>query len=328
MKPLSSPPLVSPPGLWRRTPPAIFPPMLGLLAAGLGWRLVSELSAQPAIGGLAEGLLGAALALYGFALVAYLAKPLRRPSVLGEELRILPGRAGVAAMILCLMLVAAVLVPYAPELAYGLVFAAMAALLALGAAILRAWITGPAEGRVVTPVFHLVFVGYILSPLALIDLGEGALAQTVLWGAMPVAVLIWAISARDFLTHVPPAPLRPLLAIHAAPASLFAIVAGNLGFAGLSMGFAVVAMAYAMMLAISARWMLGAGFSALWGALTFPSVAVATAVLTAFGETDAGLIIGAVLLFLASTLTAYVLVRVLQAWARGKLAQLTNAATA
>jgi tellurite resistance protein len=328
MKPLPPPPLAPPPGLWRRTPPAIFPPMLGLLAAGLGWRLVGEIAAEPAIAGIAEGLLGAALALYGFALVAYLAKPLRRFAVLGEELRILPGRAGLAAMFLCLMLAAAVLVPYAATLARGLVFAAMAGLAALGVAILRAWLTGPPEGRVVTPVFHLVFVGYILSPLALVDLGATALAQAILWATIPVAVLIWAISARDFLTHVPPAPLRPLLAIHAAPASLFAIVSGNLGFGGVSMAFAGLAVGYALVLLFSVRWLLAAGFSALWGALTFPSVAVSTAVLTAFGATGGGLIAGAVLMFLASTLTAFVLFRVLQAWARGKLAQLTNAAIA
>lgn len=322
------PPLATPPGLWRRTPPAIFSPILGLLAVGTGWRILADIAAFPEVAALAEALLGAAVALYAFALVAYLAKPLRRPGVVAEDLRILPGRSGLAAAVLCMMLSAGVMAPYAPGVALGMLYLALGTLALLGLTIARMWLTGPAEARVVTPIFHLNFVGYIVAAAPLAALGAGAVAQGILWATMPVAVAIWAISLRDFLSHVPPAPLRPLLAIHAAPASLFSLTAATLGFEGLAMALAALALAYGAVLVGSARWLLGAGFSALWGSLTFPSAAISMAVLLAYGHTQAGLVAGAVLLFLASTLTAFVLTRVLQAWARGKLAQSTNAAVA
>ena len=127
------PPLVSqPPGLWRRTPPAIFPPVMGLLGLGLGWRLLGEKMANLAIASVAEAALGAVALLYLFCAIAWAAKPLRRPGVLVEELQILPGRAGVAAGVLCLSLMAAVMVPYAPVLALALVAVSTALLAGLG----------------------------------------------------------------------------------------------------------------------------------------------------------------------------------------------------
>jgi tellurite resistance protein len=44
---------------------------------------------------------------------------------------------------------------------------------------------------------------------------------------IPVATGVWAFSLWQLFTRIPPAPLRPLLAIHLAPASLFAIVGGR-----------------------------------------------------------------------------------------------------
>ena len=92
------PPAPTPPGLWRRVPPAIFPSIMGLFGLGLAWRRGVAAFGLPA--GIAETILGAVTLLFLFALVAYSAKFLRRPAVLVEELRILPGRAGVAAMLL------------------------------------------------------------------------------------------------------------------------------------------------------------------------------------------------------------------------------------
>ena len=106
-----------PPGLWCATPPVIFPSILGLFALGLGWR---QALAGSAFAGLAETLLGAVTLLYLFAATAYVAKPLRRPGVLAEEVRVLPGRAGLATAVMSMMLLSAVLVPYAPRVAAGM----------------------------------------------------------------------------------------------------------------------------------------------------------------------------------------------------------------
>lgn len=322
------PPLVSqPPGLWRRTPPAIFPPVMGLLGLGLGWRLLGEVLANLAIASVAEAALGAVALLYVFCAVAWAAKPLRRPGVLIEELQILPGRAGVAAAVLCLSLLAAVMVPYAPVLALVTVTVSTALLAGLGGLVLWVLARGPQEGRVVTPVFHLLFVGHILAPLTLAPLGYTRLAAAMMVVALAFAVLIWAASVVQLWRRVPPAPLRPLLAIHLAPASVAASVSALLGWGGWAMGFALLALVILAGLVASGRWLLAAGFSPLWGALTFPLAACASAVVAAFGASTAGLALGAALLLAGTALTVPVAIKVLQAWAKGKLAAKTNAAT-
>lgn len=322
------PPLVAnPPGLWRRTPPAIFPPVMGLLGMGLGWRLLGEVMANIAIASVAEAVLGAVALLYVFCAVAWLAKPLRRPGVLIEELQILPGRAGVAAGVLCLSLLAAVIVPYAPGLALVMVAVATVLLAGLGALVLWVLARGPEEGRTVTPVFHLLFVGHVLAPLSLVPMGYTRLAAGLLAVTMVFAVVIWAVSVVQLWRRVPPAPLRPLLAIHLAPASLFTTVSALLGWGGWATGFGALALAILLVLVASGRWLLAAGFSPLWGALTFPLAAAATAVLMAFGSSTAGLALGSALLLAATALTVPVAIKVMQAWAKGALAAKTNAAS-
>jgi tellurite resistance protein len=220
----------------------------------------------PAVAGLAEAFLGAVILLFAFAAVAWASKPLRRPAVLAEELRVLPGRAGVAAAVLCVFLTAAVLVPYAPGVALAMVWAGIALLAGLGALIAHAFLTGPEEARVVTPVFHLVFVGYIIAPLALIPLGQGGVSAAIFWLTLAVAALIWAESLRQFATRIPPAPLRPLLAIHLAPLSLFATVAALLGWSGLALAFALAGLALlAVLLASGALAARGRLLAALGG---------------------------------------------------------------
>ena len=313
-------------GLWRQTPPAIFPPIMGLFGLGLAWR--QGLAAFGLPQGLAEALLGAVTLLFLFALVAWLAKPLRRVSVVAEELRILPGRAGLAAGSLCLMLLAAVLVPYAPGAARGLGFLALAVHAGLAVLLVRVLLAGPEEGRVVTPVFHLTFVGFILWPLSAVPLGIEGAARAVLWATMPVAGAIWAISLWQIITRIPPAPLRPLLAIHLAPASLFSIVATALGMTGLAEFWAFAGGAILLALVATGGWLTASGFSALWGALTFPLAAYATALL-ALGRAsgDQTVALGGALVLMAATLIVpAIAVQVLRLWARGTLAQATNAA--
>lgn len=305
----------------RRTPPAIFPPILGLLGLGLGWRQAAVVADLPA--GPAEMALGAISLLYLFALVAYLRKLIRRPGVIVEELRVLPGRAGLAAANMGAMLLGAVLVPYAPVAALVVVVVAMVAHLALGLAVLWAWAFGPAEARVITPVWHLIFVGHIVAALALMPLGHAGVAQAILYATIAVAALIWAVGLWQLVTRIPPAPLRPLLAIHLAPAALFASVAAALGQDGLATGFAVAALVILVVLVGAGRWITASGFSALWGAFTFPLAATANALL-ATGMAATGLIV----LAAATAVVLPIALRIMQGWARGGLAAQTNAAQA
>jgi tellurite resistance protein len=304
-----------------RTPPAIFSPVMGLFGLGLAWRRGMEATGLP--GGIAEALLGAVSLLFLFALGAYLAKVWQRPGVVADDLKVLPGRAGLAAANLSGVLMAAALVPYAPGLALGVLGVALACHLALGVWVLRQYLTGPDEVRVITPVWHLTFVGYILAPLALVPLGYGQVSVVILFGAMVVAGLIYAASAVQLVRRSPPAPLRPLLAIHLAPVSLLATVAAMLELPGVAAVFAGLAAAVLLALLGFARWITQAGFSALWGAFTFPAAACAAALL-ATGWTVPGLL----MLAAASAIVFPITVKVMQAWIKGGLAAKTNAAQA
>lgn len=312
------------PGLWRRTPPAIFPPVMGLFGLGLALRAGAPALGYPAA--LAEALLGAVTLLYLFTLVAWLAKPLRRAAVVGEELRVLPGRAGLAALTLSGMLLAAALVPYAPGAARAVAIVAFTAHSALALMMLWLLARAPAEGRVVTPVWHLLFVGFILGPLAGIPLGHGEIARIILFATMPVAAAIWVASLWQLVRRIPPSPLRPLLAIHLAPASLFATVSSLLGLHSLALGFAALATVIFVALLASGRWIIESGFSPLWGAFTFPLAAFASALVHVTGGHGAAGLFALAVLLLALAAVPVIAYRVLRLWSQGGLAAKTNAA--
>jgi tellurite resistance protein len=263
--------------------------------------------------------------MWVFAALAYGVKLVRRPGVIWEEMKVLPGRAGLAAGTAGGLAVAAVLVPYAPELARVALFGGLALHGMLALVVLRALIGLPPEARGVTPAFHLSFVGFIIGGLAAVPLGHEALARGLLWAMVPVAGLIWGASLVQLLRRVPPAPLRPMLAIHLAPAALFSIVAGLVGFEGLSLSFAVLGAGILLALVVAGAWVIEAGFSPMWGAFTFPLAAYAAALIRLEGIF---LWAGVGVLVVAVGVVPLVLWRVLKMWPGGKLAAKTNAAEA
>jgi tellurite resistance protein len=140
---------------------------------------------------------------------------------------------------------------------------------------------------------------------------------------IPIALVIWAISAVQLVRRIPPEPLRPMLAIHLAPASLFASVAALLGQGVLAQGFAALACIILFMLIISARWITAAGFSAMWGSFTFPLTACASALILT-GWTAAGVVVLAAALGIVPIIAWKIMVL----WGSGQLAARTNAAEA
>lgn len=311
------------PKLFAKTPPAVFPVVLGLLGLGLALRKGFTVLGLP--GGAVEAALGALLVFWGFATLAMLAKIARRPGVVLEDLRVLPGRSGLAAGSMSGMAAAAVLVPYAPNAAYGLMIAALVAHGVLAVLVLWGLLNAPAEQRVVNPGWHMSFVGVIVAALPALALGQVALAQGLLWLTMPIAALIWGISLAQLIARIPPAPLRPLLAIHLAPAALFAQVATGLEQGLLAQSFAAFGAVILLALLLAWRWVTAAGFSALWGAFTFPLAAYASALigLGGLGET-AGLVLAVIALGVVPAIGW----NVLKLWPTGKLAAKTNAAEA
>lgn len=317
------PPAPTPPGLWRRTPPAVFPAIMGLFGLGLAWRRAAAAFDAPAEAG--EVILGAVTLLFLFAAMAYAAKLLRRPAVLADDLRILPGRAGVAALVLCIYLLSMTALPYAVGVARLLLSLGLALHAGFVAVQLYVFATGPAAQRRVTPVWHLSFVGFVIGALAAAGLGQTGLAL-ILFGLTALgAAFIWAVSLEQIVREDVPAPLRPLLAIHLSPVALLGLVAAALGLQAVALGCAGVAALLLGWMVLRALWLTEAGFSALWGAFTFPLAATASLWLVLGG---AWLWPGLAALALATVVIPPIAWKVMQAWARGQLAVKTNAAVA
>ena len=308
---------------FARTPPAIFPVLLGLLGLVLALRLaLGRLGLPQAPADLLAGLV---VPLWAFGVFAYGVKLARRPGVVVEDLKVMPARAGLAAATAGGMAVAAVLAPFAPGVATGVLFAALALHGAVALLVVRVLAAMPPEAREVNPGWHLVFVGFIVAGPAAVALGMEGLARGLLYATMPVAVAIWAVSLWQLAHRVPPAPLRPMLAIHLAPASLFATVSALLLMPMLAGGFAALAFGILLALLLRLSWIAGAGFSPLWAAFTFPLAAVATALMLA-GER--GFWPGLAVLAAALVAVPWIAWRVLSLWPGGRLAGKTGAAEA
>ncbi len=311
------------PARFARMPPAVFSPILGLI--GLVLALRRGLYALQLPLDAADLLAGIALALWGFAALSYAGKLARRPGVLWEELRTLPGRAGLAAATAGALAIAALLVPFSTLAAQAMLFGGLLLHAALALAIIVTLARLPAEARGVTPVWHLSFVGFIIGGLAAVPLGFYTLAQVLFWGTLPVALAIWGISLVQLVRRVPPAPLRPLLAIHVAPAALLSLVAGMSGQGTASLVLAVLGAALMLALLVCGRWVMESGFSPFWGAFTFPLVALSSALLAQEG---ALVWAGLALLVLALGFIPWVMWQVIRLWPDGRLAARTNAAEA
>ncbi|MBK5934246.1 tellurite resistance protein [Rhodovulum imhoffii] len=312
------------PRFGEQTPPAIFPPVLGALGLGLAWGRAADVSLVPAA--IGQILLGAMTLVLAFCLFAYGLKVFRRPGTVVEDLRVLPGRAGVAAAILSLYLSSMVLAEIMPVLAQVVFWGGIGLHLVLVGILVWVFLSGPQERRRVSPVWHLLFAGFIVAGLAAVPLGYENLATWIFHITTVCALGIWGSSAIQLVRESVPAPLRPLLAIHLAPACLLGLVAAALGFHDYAVGFTVLAGAILGVLLVRLPWMLESGFSPLWGAFTFPLAAFANLMLVWAGSAGFFRNVAAVILVAASLSIPPILVGILRAWAKGELGPRTNAA--
>ena len=323
-----APPKPAPKGLWRRVPPVIFAPILGLMALALAWRAgMAQFALPPGLSGLLDG---AAVALFVFAATAYGAKLSRRPAVLAEDLAILPGRAGTAAGVLCVYLLAGLLAEYAPLLARGVLLVGLALHLALAIVALRVLAQGRGDAHRISPAWHLQWAGLLVAARVAPLLGWPELAEALFWPGLMAALAIWAASLRQVRAMRVPAPLRPLMAIHLAPLALTGTVLVLLGHPGA--GQVIAALVGLVVLAglLGARWLTAAGFSGLWGAFTFPVAASAGLFWTLYGAAPSEplRLVAGLVLILATLSVIPITFLILRDWARGRLAVKTNAATA
>ncbi|SIS73289.1 hypothetical protein [Phaeovulum vinaykumarii] len=310
-------------GLGRRMPPAVFLPVLGLVTLGLVWRQGIGDFALPRA--LASMGLGALTFLFAALFVAYVIKLARRPRVLFEELRILPGRAGVAAAVLGVDLCAAALGPYLPDVARMLLMVGLGLHVALVAAAVWTFHVGVAEQRRASPVWHLQFTGPLVVAWVGQGLGLDELSRALFWLTLPVALSIWALCALQLRHMRVPEVLRPLMVLHLAPLALMGLVAHGAGYTLLAQGMGLAALALTALFAVSSRWLLAAGPGPMWGTMGFPLAVTAGLWLTLdgpwrlFGDLA---LVGTTLVILPISLSS------LRDWVQGRMARTTAAAAA
>lgn len=313
---------------WRRMPPAVFPPALGLMGLGLAWRKAGAIwGFGPAVGDM---ILGAGSLIVVFFLALYLAKIVARPAVLVEDVSVPPGRAAVAAGTMGLMLVGAALVPMWPRAAEIVVMVGMVMHVAVVLAAASALIRNPSLIATAPGTLHLPFVGMIVAPSTLVPLGSIFLAEWIFRITFPFAVLIWLVEVLRPVNAPRPAPLRPTMAIHLAPVALFGITAALLGWADIAamfrfLGLVVAGLILAMV--VWRGWLIEAGFSPVWGAFTFPTAAAASLWFTG-AEVEGWKWLATATLAVASVLIPWIALRIWAMWPSGQLADKTAAAVA
>ena len=313
--------------LWRSTPPAIFPVSLGFMGLALAWRSASTVTPVPhEIGDL---MLGVSTAFFVFFAISFIAKIIARPTVVLEDLKIPPARAGVAAFPMAIMLLAAALLPLGVE-ARGVWWTGVFVYYIATGLVAYSIITGPPEARMFSPFQYLAFVGPIVGPIAGIPLGY---VTASFWLAMAAMVPYIAITLGYGykLTKVrPPMPLRPSLVIVLAPTSLFALAFGQLEIEWAFILFYWMSVALAVVMLFFALWLSKGGFTPIWGSFTFPIATFINLNIYAIGKgmgvvattgMIAGLLIGTPLIF-------YVIWMASKLWIKGELAKKTGSAVA
>ena len=196
-------------GLFDRVPPAIFPPVLGLLGLVAAWGRATEAFGTPKAP--IDLAFGAIPLLFLFCAIAYASKVLRRPAALAEDIRTLPGRTGIAALCLCFMVLAGLLAPLSPGLGKISLGAGAIGLLVLAVFILPKRLQGTDTAGPITPAMHLIFVGFILIPPASVALEvlRPALPWIIAYCAL-AALFITATTIAPMVTRNLAPPLRPL----------------------------------------------------------------------------------------------------------------------
>lgn len=325
------PPPALPPRVarFRRVPPAIFPAVLGLLGLLLAWRhAVRVFGLPPALVDMATGMV--TLLFLGCA-AAYAMKVALRPGVAAEDARTLPGRTGLAALAVCAMAQAALLAGWSAPFATLILALGAAGLLVLALLVLPKRLRGTDTAGPLTPAMHLVFVGFVLIPVAAVplDIARPVLGWVLVYCTLAAAI-ITALTVRPLISGSGAPPLRPLQTIHLAPPAFLAsgaVLTGYPAAAPFALGWAIL---LAAILLWRVRWLTEGDFSGFWSALTFPVTGFAGALMVvseALGS-EALRALGGVILVAATLYIPVIAFRVLKLWANGMLAAKTNAAIA
>ena len=313
---------------WRRTPPALFPSLLGLFGLALAWRKAAFVFDVPPVIGETIGL--CATIILVVTLSSYVVKLMIRPTVLWDDLKISPARGSVSAGSMCAMALATYLLYYSAFGAFLIWWMSLGLHAVYFSCVLLMLIRHENCWDEVSPVIMLPAVGFLVATLAAPALGYTNFAYFVLALTFPVSAAILLLSLWNARKLGVPMPQRTSYAIFLAPPSVAALGAYELSGFDYFLPFWIGASLVALALLPFSRWMTAGGYSPAWGAFTFPLAAFAAVQLVAV-QADYGLVaqvMAIVVLATASLLIPYVVFRTYVSWARGTLAEATKAAVA
>lgn len=314
--------------LWRQTPPVIFPVCLGFMSLALGWRNAADVlpTIPPVIGDL---LLGLSTGFFIWFLMFYFAKVAARPSVVMDDMRTPPARAGMAAAAMSMMLLAAALLRLNVQAPLVWWIGVAMQIYASAVVLLAIW-NDPAEKRHFSTFQYLTFVGPVVGPIAGIPLGYYWQSVALIYAALVAWVIITIGIAMTYRRDPLPVSLRPSAMIFLAPLCLFALGFGGLGYEGAFSVFYWLSNVGLIALLAMVPWMIKGGYSPVWASFTFPIAAFLNVQVMALGKgygmlAEIGVYFGLVIGTPVVLLIAYV--SILQ-WVTGDLTKKSHGAIA
>jgi tellurite resistance protein len=298
------------------------------MSLGLGW--ANAVNVVPWVDeDLANLLLAAATGYFLWFVGFYSAKLIARPPVLWEDMRTPPARAGIAAMAMAMMLLAAALLPFGIYVPFvwwaGVIMQVFAS-----AIVLYAIWKDPPEARHFTTFQYLTFVGPVVGPIAGVPLGYVWQSQWLIFSALAAYIIVTIGIIITLKKQRLPQPLRPSVMIFLAPICLFALGFGTLGYDGFFSFFYSAGDLVLLGLVFWFPWMIKGGYTPVWASFTFPLSAwfnvQVMALAKGFGPSaEIGTYIG---MALATPIVLYLMYRTVMEWVTGDLAEKSHAAIA
>lgn len=313
---------------WRRTPPALFPSLLGLFGLALSWKVAATVWAVPSAIGTTLGIMATLILLV--TLTSYVVKLMIRPIVLWEDLQIGPARGSVSAGSMCAMALALFLLPYTSLGAFLVWWMAVLLHAVYFACVVLILLRHEKTFEEISPVLMLPVVGVLVATLTAPALGYATFAILVLVAAIPLSAAILIISLWNACKRGVLPPQRTSYAILLAPPSVTAMGIYALSGSTYYMPVWILASLLGIALLPFVRWMGQGGWTPAWGAFTFPLSAFAGVQLYAVkaGYGWVADVMAVCTLSTATVLVPYIVARTYLNWMQGKLGPATKAAVA
>jgi tellurite resistance protein len=262
-------------------PVAAFSSVMGICGLGICWRDAAHvLSAPPAIG---EGLIALAAVLFVVLGTMYILKLFNAPDAVAAEFRNPATSSQFGCLTIALLLLAAGILPYAPESAWAVWSVGAAGQCLLLLTLLGRWIAEPTDVGNSTPSWLLPIVGNATASLAGVPLGFPEISWYLFAAGLGFWLIFLPLLLNRLMFHHEPLPgrLAPTLAILVASPAVICLAWLQLTGRVDETYRIILFTALFFALLVLRLWRLAAkspGSVSSW-TYTFPSAALATAVI-------------------------------------------------